>query len=154
MVTSSVTAVLIVHSFPLPARDQRGGGAPGDDLLALLVLGPNFHVHQILPLAAFLGRPLTDDLAAAGDHIPEAHERREPHADLLDRAHAQPVGDRLSDEAHGEHAVGEDIAHAGGFGEGRITVIWRTMATMSLSPSVMVLSRATKAMGPERPAFS
>src|SRR5712692_9250070 len=145
MVTSSVTAVLIVHSFRpisarlgrrgpspatscssliLPARDQRGGGAPGDDLLALLVLGPDLDVHEVLSLAAFLGGPLADDSAAAADDVSEPHEPREPHAELLDRAHAQPVGDRLGDEAHGEHAVGEDVTHAGGLGEGRILVDW------------------------------
>jgi hypothetical protein len=29
---------------------------------------------------------------------------------------------RLRDEAHGEHAVGEDVAHARGLGEGRVLV--------------------------------
>ena len=36
----------------------------------------------------------------------------------------------------------------------RTTVICRVTHTMSLSPSVMVVSRTTKAMGPDLPVFS
>ena len=58
----------------------------------------------------------------AGDHVPQPHEPGEAHADLLHRADAEPVRHGLGDEAHGEHAVGEDVAHACRLGEGRVLV--------------------------------
>src|SRR5207245_3776950 len=51
--------------------------------------------------------------ASAGHDVLEPHERREADTELPDRARARPVGDGLRDEAHREHAVRKDAAHAG-----------------------------------------
>src|SRR5262245_34425317 len=103
------------------ARDERGGGLPRDHLLALLVLRPQLEIHEHGAIA-LLGRALGHYLAAAGDHVAQAHEGGEAHADLADAAHPEPLRHRLGHEAHGEHAVGEDVAHARGLGESRVLV--------------------------------
>src|SRR5204862_7623450 len=55
--------------------------------------------------------------AAAGHDVLEPHERGEADAELLPPAGAGPVGERLRDDAHREHAVGEHAAHARGLRE-------------------------------------
>src|SRR5439155_1241917 len=58
-------------------------------------------------------RRLGKHAASAGHDVREPHERREADTELPDRARARPVGDGLRDEAHREHAVRKDAAHAG-----------------------------------------
>src|SRR6267378_3723440 len=55
------------------------------------------------------GWPRAGRCRAANAH---AREGSEAHAELLHAAGARPVRDRLRDEAHRQHAVGEHAAHA------------------------------------------
>src|SRR6185503_8154690 len=97
-------------SAALAARGQRDGGLARDDLLALLVLGPDLQVDEVDVVV--LAR-LAEDAPATGDHVFQSHDGGEAHAELADGAGPGPVGEGLADEAHREHAVGEDAAHAG-----------------------------------------
>src|SRR5207253_1345707 len=54
-----------------------------------------------------------NDAPPAGHDVSEPHERREADTEPPHRARARPVGDGLRDEAHREHAVPKDAAHAG-----------------------------------------
>src|SRR5215467_2131542 len=70
-------------------RGEGGGGLARDHLLALLILRPQLEIHEHGAIALF-GRALGHYLAAARDHVAQAHEGREAHADLADGAHSKP----------------------------------------------------------------
>ena len=67
-------------------------------------------VHVVL-------RRLANDAPATRHDVLQADQRREPDPELADGAGPRPVRHGLADEAHREHPVREDTAHAGGPGE-------------------------------------
>src|SRR5947208_3181105 len=93
----------------LSARGEGDRHPAGDDLLAALILRPHLELDQVDVVLRRLGK----HAASAGHDVREPHERREADTELPDRARARPVGDGLRDEAHREHAVRKDAAHAG-----------------------------------------
>src|SRR5262249_42332990 len=79
------------------------------DLLALLFRGPHGGLYE----AQVVLLRLRDHATGAGDGVFESDQSGEPHAELAHASGARPVGERLADPAHRQHAVGEDPAHAG-----------------------------------------
>src|SRR5262244_4259164 len=98
---------------PILTTGQRDRRAAGDDLLAALVLGPHLELDQVHVVL----RRLPDHAAATRHDVLQPDEGREPDPELPDRPRAGPVRHGLADEAHREHAVGEDAAHPGRAGE-------------------------------------
>src|SRR3989442_12625596 len=97
----------------LTPRGESDGRSAGDDLLAALVRCPHLELHQVDVVLRRLG----EDATPAGHDVLEPHERGEADAELPHRARARPVGGCLGDEAHREHAVGENATHASRPGE-------------------------------------